>query len=1032
MRTNFYTLLSALVLSAFVLYPTHAQDTDLFMTTNQATSSNPNVLIIVDNAGSNNGNLTDTACSTTKKLAMEQCVLVNLINSTKINSNINVGLMIFTPSGSTKGGYVLYAIRPMTSANKATLITAINSISTSNNAPYATTMHEAYLYYKGATPYAGTTTSLYDHAAVSSGAYVSPATNTCQKNYIIFLGNGGPDSSENGTAQSLLATDKGMSSSSLTPITLPTCCNQFQQNWLDEFAQFFNGTDVATNVAGTQDLTVYTILADDSTKTGYSSEKALLDSAASQGGTIKAYEAYSSSALTIAVGDAIDRIQAVNSVFAAVTLPVSVNVRGTNLDQVYMGIFRPDANDLPRWFGNLKEYQLKVTSAGSVYLADSTGAVATVTNTDAFSSSAISYWTNSSTYWSYKYLNDPDYATLKSDSPDGNTAEKGASAQYLRTAFATAQSARKLYTCTGACASGSSLSSYPFSTSNTDITTSNTGTSSATDLQNLINWTRGTDIYDENADGSTSDVRASIHSDVLHSRPAVVNYNRYSDDDDVFVFYGANDGIFHAIQGGKITTTGSSRLGGTEQWGFIPSEFFGNLKTIRDNTTTIDLDTTHNPRSPDKTYFIDGPIGVYQLDANSDGKYNTSDNDKVYLYLAMRRGGRFLYALNVSDPAAVKYLWKKSNSSTGYTELGQTWSTPKPITMRAFSNPVIIMGGGYDSTAEDSATSTGQATAQGTATMGRAIMVIDATDGTLLWQAGPSPSGATTNKTVAGMTYDIPADILAIDRDKDGKVDRLYAVDTGANIWRVDCDDATPSNWVVTKIASLGGTGASARKFLYAPDVVYVSSSSGSSQTYDGIFIGSGDREHPFDTTVTNRFYMIKDPNIGKSVSSFTTITESDLYDTTSNLIQVGTTSQQTTAQTAMNSAKGWYVTLNSGEKVVGNAVVVSGGVYFGTNQPASASSDSCTNLGTARNYTVDFLNGGAMFDYNSDGTLASSDRSNTVTGGGFPAPPVPVTIIGDDGNPYRAVVSGRTVTKVAGSKPGQRYRTYWHNERDN
>ena len=55
-----------------------------------------------------------------------------------------------------------------------------------------------------------------------------------------------------------------------------------------------------------------------------------------------------------------------------VTLPVSVNVRGTNLNQLYIGVFRPDANDKPRWFGNLKAYQLKRDSAtNTVFTVDS-------------------------------------------------------------------------------------------------------------------------------------------------------------------------------------------------------------------------------------------------------------------------------------------------------------------------------------------------------------------------------------------------------------------------------------------------------------------------------------------------------------------------------------------------------------------------------------------------------------------------------------------------------------------------------------
>ena len=48
-----------------------------------------------------------------------------------------------------------------------------------------------------------------------------------------------------------------------------------------------------------------------------------------------------------------NEIQAVNSVFAAASLPVSVNARGTYLNQVYMGMFRPDADGHPRWRGNL-------------------------------------------------------------------------------------------------------------------------------------------------------------------------------------------------------------------------------------------------------------------------------------------------------------------------------------------------------------------------------------------------------------------------------------------------------------------------------------------------------------------------------------------------------------------------------------------------------------------------------------------------------------------------------------------------------
>ena len=42
------------------------------------------------------------------------------------------------------------------------------------------------------------------------------------------------------------------------------------------------------------------------------------------------------------MGIIFSEIQAVNSVFASVSLPVSVNTEGTFLNQVYIGMFRPD------------------------------------------------------------------------------------------------------------------------------------------------------------------------------------------------------------------------------------------------------------------------------------------------------------------------------------------------------------------------------------------------------------------------------------------------------------------------------------------------------------------------------------------------------------------------------------------------------------------------------------------------------------------------------------------------------------------
>ena len=449
-----------------------------------------------------------------------------------------------------------------------------------------------------------------------------------------------------------------------------------------------------------------------------------------------------------------------------------------------------------------------------------------------------------------------------------------------------------------------------------------------------------------------TDIRSSVHGDVLHSRPAVVNYNRNGDNNDVVIFYGANDGLFHAVKGGQSSTDGY------EKWAFVPTEFYSRFKRLRDNLPAA---SASNP----KPYFADGSVGIYQFDANNDGKFVAADGDKVYLYISMRRGGRFLYAIDVSDPDQPKFMWKRDNSSAGYAELGQTWSEPKVRKIRASANPVLIFGGGYDSAVEDL-----DPVPVGTNdTMGRGLFVVDAVTGNVIWQAGPVAPGTLAAgevfKTVSGMTSSIASDVAILDRNSDGYFDRFYVGDTGGNIWRADINDVSPANWTVNKLASLGfaqaPTVGNRRKFLFSPDVVFSNDSNGA---YDAVLIGSGDREHPFNgygdtahplvNAVTNRFYMIKDRSTGFSFSE-TTATEADLIDTTDNIIQEGTAGQIKTATDALAAAKGWYITLATGEKTVSSVVTLGNATFFNTNEPTPPAAGICSgNLGRAREYTVD------------------------------------------------------------------------------
>jgi len=259
-------------------------------------------------------------------------------------------------------------------------------------------------------------------------------------------------------------------------------------------------------------------------------------------------------------------------------------------------------------------------------------------------------------------------------------------------------------------------------------------------------------------------VRPSVHGDILHSRPAVVNYGGTTG---VVVFYGGNDGMLHAVNGNQ-TGTGA----GDELWSFVPQEMFGKLNRLRINSPKVRMPTTpSSSTATPRDYFVDGPIGVYEK--------LRSDNsvEKVIIYVGMRRGGRLLYAFDVTNPTSPVFMWKKTNADLSL--LGQTWSEPRLARIRGNSNAVLVFGAGYDAAAED-------ASPVGTTTMGNAIYVLDAVSGNVL-------------KTFA-TGRSVPADVALIDSDFDGYIDRAYAVDLGGSLYRIDFENGVangPSVWTI-------------------------------------------------------------------------------------------------------------------------------------------------------------------------------------------------------------------------------------------
>lgn len=950
----------ALVAALTMPFVAAAEDTDIFASNAVAAGDLPNIIIILDNSanwsasiGVPNCYYKDGGVLTTrgpseqgKKVGIEKCALYNTIDALPTAKDgsalFRVALMLFNESpASVSGGYPRIAFTPVSATNKISLKAAIAALDgqadKGNNAASAKALYEAFLYLGGQAPYRGTAGTKWDRAAVSGGRYVSPAASSCTRSYIIFLANGSPGENTDNEARALLASSGG----DTTQITYPSAYvkNSDQANWSDEFARFITATDVSGQ-AGKQSAVVSTV-----SVTGASSDGLypnFMRGTAKFGGG-QSYEASNVDDLSGALLKLFAEIQSVNSAFASSSLPVSINSRGTYQNQVYMGVFRPDGNAKPRWRGNLKQYKFNYDPAiDNLYLADADSNAAVSSTTGYVLPTARSYWTAPSQFW----INQPQGTPPSpSDSPDGEIVEKGGAAQQLRLANITSADSRRMFTCIG-CIGPAVLGSSPatqFSVGNGAITAAALGVANATDRQLLIDWVRGVDnAGDELGPGGTTTVRPSVHGDVLHSRPVVINYGGTIG---TVAFYGANDGQLRAV---NANPTGSGA--GAELWSFVPEEHFGKLNRLRRNEPPIMLPTAPNnvPGAVPRDYFVDGPIGLYQkIDVNGNTLQAT-------IFVAMRRGGRLLYAFDVTIPSQPVLLWRRSQADLPM--LGQTWSEPKVALIKGLAGPAIVMGAGYDAAAED-------APSPGATTMGNAVLVLDAATGELLRQFGP-------------FERSVPADVALIDSNFDGYIDRGYAVDIGGDVWRLDMI-GTPDRWTSYKLASLEGLAGQPRKFFFAPDAVVT-------RKFTALFLGSGDREKPLLSVSSDRFFTLYDTNLGAGKpAGFAPITNGQLG-------LAGSTAA------ADSSARGCYVDLASGEKVVTGALTMGGSTYFSTNRPVPPQPGSCAaNLGVAKSYQQPIFCGVAT--------------STTLVGGGLP--PSPVSGIVQIG--YTSVDTKQEMTKI-------------------
>ena len=546
------------------------------------------------------------------------------------------------------------------------------------------------------------------------------------------------------------------------------------------------------------------------------------------------------------------------------------------------------------------------------------------------------------------------------------------------------------------------------------------GVNNKDELEELIDWSRGVDVQDEDGDGKTNDTRPWILGDMLHSAPLVINYG--GKDQELRIVVGTNAGFLHMFDVNDDK--------GDEDWAFFPKE----LAPVLDKRML-------NEQSKQHIYGIDSSPVAYIKDVNNDG--TLKDEDKVFVYFGLRRGGRAYYALDLSKPKTPVYKWMISNETSpfpedDFSELGQSWSEPVPTTIAGYVDgsgkpkPVIIFGGGFDVNKDTPDVATPDS-------MGRAIFIVDADSGKLVWSVSPAATSG-TNLQETGLEHGIAARVVVLDSNGDGLTDRIYAADTGGNVWRVDLLAAAGKikSSIVKLAAFNGGNAANDRRFFNTPDIVRARRGS---LVFDAVLIGSGDRTDPIEKVVKNRFYMIQD----KQISPYTTtsytcggspendfrcklpLDESDLYDATADLIQEEDDEDVVVAeQSKLYSASGWYINLEEepGEKSLATSITIGGNVIFTTFTPAPAPTpdtpveDLCkATAGLAYLYTVSLLDATAVFNFDKQAEkLEKIDRRAEM---GTMILSTPSPYVGEDGRirlVFPASGAGNPVGEIEGS----------------
>lgn len=291
--------------------------------------------------------------------------------------------------------------------------------------------------------------------------------------------------------------------------------------------------------------------------------------------------------------------------------------------------------------------------------------------------------------------------------------------------------------------------------------------STTTEQTAVLNFLRG-DATNAQDNGGNYRSRSTALGDIVNSQPVYVG----KPDTNLFTarsFTGVDEyAAFAANQAARTPTVyvssndgmlhGFNANTGTETYAYLPGAVI--------EAGVSDLADPNYGANPDHQFFNDGELTVADVYLPTNG--NNGEWATILVGTSGRGEARVVYALDVTDPSDIQFLWERSATDglSGSDYIGQMIGKPL-IVQTADAEWSVLIGNGYNS-AQDKA----------------ALLEFDVETGDLtVYQTDSN----TDNGLAAPASFDYQT-------SPDGIQDVAYAGDLNGRVWRFDLDGGTVSN----------------------------------------------------------------------------------------------------------------------------------------------------------------------------------------------------------------------------------------------